>query len=132
MSYAVHEYQAVVRRFAQLVRGAVPDDATVLVVSKGDAQLLEIEGRETWHFPQRADGTYAGYYPHDSASAISHLEELREKGAGYLAFPAPALWWLDHYEGLRLHLDSHNRMVSQDAEAGVVYALQRASTNGGG
>ena len=32
---------------------------------------------------------------------------LRAAGAGYLVFPQVALWWLDHYAGLREHLDRH-------------------------
>jgi len=130
MSYGVEEYRALVSRFADLVRSAVPDDATVAVVSKGDAALLEIDGRSAWHFPQRADGTYTGYYPFDSASAIAHLEELREKGADHLAFPAPSIWWLNHYEELRRHLESHYRVVSEDPEAGLVYALDPSAANG--
>lgn len=130
MSYGVDEYRALVRRFAEFVRSAVPEDATVAVVSKGDAELLEIDERATWHFPQRADGTYAGYYPHDSAGAISHLEELREKGADHLAIPAPSLWWLDHYEALHQHLEGRYREVSQDPEAGVIYALEETNGNG--
>ena len=132
MSYGLDEYQALVRRFSELVRDAVPENATVIVVSKGDAKLLEIEGRAAWHFPQRTDGTYAGYHPHDSASAISHLEELREKGAGHIAFPAPSMWWLDHYEELRRHLETRYLEVSQDREAGVVYALEMANEDRNG
>ena len=131
MNYGVDEYRALVRRFAEFVRGAVPAGATVAVVSKGDAELLEIDGRAAWHFPQRTDGTYAGYYPFDSASAISHLEELREKGVDHIAFPAPSMWWLDHYEELRRHLESRYREVSQDTEAGVVFALEPAGANDG-
>jgi glycosyltransferase involved in cell wall biosynthesis len=132
MSYGVDEYRALVRRFAEFVRSAVPADATVAVVSKGDAELLEIDDRAAWHFPQRTDGTYAGYHPFDSASAISHLEELRGKGVDHLAIPAPSLWWLDHYEELRRHLDERYREISQDPEAGVIYVLEPVSANGNG
>jgi glycosyltransferase involved in cell wall biosynthesis len=128
MSYGVDEYRAMVRRFAEFVRSAVPAAGTVAVVSKGDAELLDIDGRAAWHFPQRTDGTYAGYHPFDSASAISHLEELRKKGVDHIAFPVPSLWWLDHYEELRRHLESRYREISQDPEAGIVFALE--STNG--
>jgi glycosyltransferase involved in cell wall biosynthesis len=130
MAYGVDEYRALVRRFAEFVRSAVPADATVAVVSKGDAGLLEIDGRAAWHFPQRTDGTYSGYHPLNSAGAIAHLEELRAKGVDHLAFPTPSLWWLDHYAELRRHLDSRYREVSQDPEAGVVYALSPAEGNG--
>jgi glycosyltransferase involved in cell wall biosynthesis len=132
MGYGTKEYQELIGRFRKLVRSSVPERTTVLVVSKGDHELLDLGIDRTWHFPQRADGTYAGYYPFDSASAIAHLEALREKGGKYLAFPAPSLWWLDHYKELRLHLESHGRAVGVDKDVGVVYALGGAGTNGGG
>jgi len=50
-------------RFRALVEGAVPGGATVAIVSRGDDELLELpDERRGWHFPQRADGVYAGYY----------------------------------------------------------------------
>src|SRR4051794_15220441 len=91
-------YQDFVARFRATVRRAVPRDAIVAVVSRGDGDLLEIEGSEAWHFPQRGDGVYLGYYPSDSSAAIRHLEALRERGAEFLAIPASSLWWLEHYE----------------------------------
>jgi glycosyltransferase involved in cell wall biosynthesis len=132
VSYGVEEYRALVERFAELVRDSVPENATIAVVSKGDETLLDIDICTTWHFPQRTDGTYAGYYPFDSASAISHLETLREKGGQYLAFPASALWWLDHYAELRQHLDDRYRVLSQDSSAGVIYDLNGGGANGNG
>ncbi len=132
MSYGIEEYRALVVRFTELVRSSIPDDATIIVVSKGDEELLDIDIRAAWHFPQRTDGTYAGYYPYNSASAISHLETLREKGGEYLAFPVSALWWLDHYSELRQHLDDRYRVVSEDSSAGVIYDLDRAAVNGNG
>ena len=30
-----------------------------------------------WHFPQTADGVYAGHYPATGEAAIAHLESLR-------------------------------------------------------
>ena len=130
MSYGIKEYRALVSRFADLVRNSVSEDATIIVVSKGDEELLDIDLRTTWHFPQRTDGTYAGYYPFDSASAISHLETLRKKGGEYLAFPASALWWLDHYAELRRHLDNRYQVVSEDSGAGVIYNLAAVNGNG--
>src|ERR1044072_4610072 len=130
MSYGDDEYRELVRRFGELVRATVPEQATVLVVSKGDRGLLDIDNFATWHFPQRADGTYAGYHPHDSASAIAHLEALREKGGDYLAIPAPSLWWLDHYEDLREHLETRYPTVKEDERAGLIYALERGQGNG--
>jgi hypothetical protein len=84
----------------------LPAEATVLVVSKGDEELLELDGRKGWHFPQTEDGTYAGHYPADGAEAITHLETLRAKGGDFLLFPNTACWWLDHYEKFKQRLDA--------------------------
>jgi len=37
-----------------------------------------------------------------------------------------ALWWLDHYAGLRDHLDRHGRVVVRDDRTAVIYALDRS------
>jgi glycosyltransferase involved in cell wall biosynthesis len=130
LGYGKEEYQQLIRKFGELVRNSVPEASTVLVVSKGDHALLELGLDSLWHFPQRSDGTYTGYYPFDSASAITHLEALREKGGEYLAFPAPSLWWLDHYEEFRRHLERHYQEVCRDEDAGVIYALDGAKGSG--
>ena len=120
-------YQEVVTRFREVVRGAVPRDATVAVVSRGDGDLLDIEVSRAWHFPQRRDGVYLGYYPPDSSAAIQHLERLRERGAEFLAFPASSLWWLEHYEGFARHLDDNYALVVHDEDVCAVYALVRGT-----
>jgi hypothetical protein len=99
------DYQQLVQRIQDLIRVAVPAGETVVVVSKGDDELLNLAGHEAWHFPRTRDGRYAGYHPEDSAAAISHLEELRAAGARYLLLPSTSFWWLDFYEGFRLYLD---------------------------
>ena len=116
-------YRDLVRRFQRLVSRAVPREAVVVVVSKGDDELLALDGRQGWHFPQRSDGIYAGHYPDDSAAAISHLDALRERGADFLAIPAPSLWWLDHYPEFREHLESRYRLIFKSADVGFIYAL---------
>jgi GT2 family glycosyltransferase len=95
-------YQDLVERIREVADRELPPDATVLVVSNGDDELLELgANRRGWHFPQTEDGTYAGHHPADSAEAIAHLEALREKGATHILFPQTAYWWLDHYDVLR-------------------------------
>jgi GT2 family glycosyltransferase len=98
------EYHGLVGRVRATVDAVVPPAATVVVVSKGDDALLDLNGRRAWHFPRAADGGYAGYYPADSAEAVDRLEGLRAAGAEYLVIPGPSGWWLDHYVGLRGHL----------------------------
>src|SRR5436190_14273203 len=122
-----HDYAGLVSRFREIVRRAVPPGAIVAVVSRGDHELLDLPGRSAWHFPQRADGVYAGYYPADSFAAIAHLESLREQGAGYFAIPATSRWWMDHYDAFRRHLEQRYRPVVRSDETCVLYALERAS-----
>jgi GT2 family glycosyltransferase len=121
-------YTAVVARVREIVASTVPEQATVLVVSRGDDALLELGGRPAGHFPQQEDGTYAGHYPADSGDAIGQLEALRAVGAEYLLFPSPSFWWLEHYGGFRQHLDLRYRRV-EDEDAGhcVIYGLEGGS-----
>jgi len=117
------------RRVADGVRSFVdeglPAGATVLVVSRGDEELVTLDGRVGWHFPQAEDGVYAGHHPDDSEIAISHLEELRARGATHLVIPATSAWWLDHYADFRRHLDDSHRAMSTDPETCVAYELTR-------
>jgi hypothetical protein len=116
-------YPQLIQRVRRTVRSALPPDATVLVVSKGDDELLNLYGRRAWHFPQADGGVYAGHHPTDSAEAVAHLEALRARGADHLLFPRPALWWLNHYAGLRQHLEKEYSAVVRQKDTCVIYAL---------
>jgi hypothetical protein len=97
------------------VRMVLPRDATVVVISKGDEQLVALDVYRAWHFPQTEDGVYAGYYPVDSTTAIDHLEALRAKGSRFLLIPGTAFWWHDHYADFGRHLDtSYHRIWDDD------------------
>ncbi len=115
-------YQRLIQRIREVVHTALPSEATVIVVSRGDEELLKLEGRRGWHFPQTEEGVYAGDHPASSAEAIAHLEELRAKGAEFLLFPETAFWWLEHYEEFKQHLDSRYRCI-RSGEACVIYEL---------
>lgn len=116
-------YQEQVRRIREVVRQALPPDATVLVISKGDDELLRLYGRRAWHFPGAADGSYLGYHPKSGTAAVLHLEALRASGAQFLLIPASALWWLDHYAGFRAHLDGRYREVVRNDDVCRIYSL---------
>jgi len=92
-------YRRMVAQVQESVKRAIPAGASVLVVSRGDRELVDLDGREASHFPQDAAGGYLGHHPRDSADAISRLEALRAGGAEYLVLPSTASWWLDHYAG---------------------------------
>jgi GT2 family glycosyltransferase len=117
-------YERETEQLREAVNAAIPSGAEVLVISRGDDALLKLNGRRTMHFPQGADGGWAGHHPADSAEAISHLEALREDGARYLVVPPTYRWWLEHYDGLREHLEGRYRTVISDERAGAIYHLE--------
>jgi GT2 family glycosyltransferase len=119
----VEEYEQVKERVRGVVRNAVPQGSTVLVVSRGDDELLALDGRRGVHFPQDEPGIYAGHYPEDSAAAIAALERLRSDGCSYFVVPRPGLWWLEHYDGFAAHLADNAVSVVRD-EACVLYELR--------
>jgi hypothetical protein len=84
-----------------------------------------VQGRDARHFPQSPTGMYAGHHPADGAEAVGDLNRLADGGARYLAIPATAAWWLDHYPELRERLDREGALVASDADTGLVYALTR-------
>jgi GT2 family glycosyltransferase len=118
------EYRDLRERIRRAVADAVPSEATVLVVSRGDDELLSLDGREAWHFPRSEDGGYAGHHPADSEEAVAHLEELRARGADHLLFPQTGLWWLDHYPELRCHLESSYQTCFREPATCVIYDLR--------
>jgi GT2 family glycosyltransferase len=119
-------YAQVVRKIRETVRRKLPRDATVVVVTKGDEGLLDLYGRRGWHFPQDADGGYLWYYPPDGPSVIAQIETLRVRGAQYLLFPEPALWWLERYPDFGTHLLNHYPVVVEnDVQTGcVIFSLE--------
>ncbi len=116
-------YRQLLSDINEVIERTVPEDATVLVISRGDDEALALGNRHAWHFPQQADGTYAGSYPQTSAEAVAHLEELRARGAQYLLVPSTSAWWLDHYEGFARHLHDRGRPLAESEEC-VLFALE--------
>ena len=106
----------------------LPTGSVVVVVSRGDDNLLQLGPRRGWHFPQTEAGVYAGFYPADSGEAIAHLEEIRRKGADYLLFPSTAFWWLGFYGDFQKYLESHYPCVCSDPSCLI---FQLSTTPGG-
>jgi hypothetical protein len=101
------EYEGLIERVRETANAMIPRNATVLVVSRGDEELLRIGPRRALHFPQDDFGRYAGYHPPDSDAAIGILESMRARGGEYLLLPSTSFWWLDYYEGFREHLERY-------------------------
>lgn len=108
------EYRAVVSRVRELVMENVPMDVPVVVVSKGDEELVDLGGRAGWHLPQTEDGVYAGHHFADGTEAVAQLEELRARGAGFFVLPGSSWWWLEHYPELTAHLERHHETVVRE------------------
>jgi hypothetical protein len=116
-------YLSLVDRVRRFARAWIPAGGRVAVVSKGDDDLLALDGIEAVHFPGAPDGGYAGFYPADGAAALVLVEELRARGIRHLLFPATAFWWLDHYAELREHLERDCERVSRDDQTAVLFAV---------
>jgi hypothetical protein len=116
-------YRELVERVRSAIEANTPPEATVAIVSRGDELLLEFAERTAWHFPRNGDGGYAGYYPTDSTAAIAHLEQLRANGATHLAIPASSSWWLEHYDGMREHLEKRYEVVFDDPATATMFRL---------
>lgn len=116
-------YEQLVGRARRLVESSVPEGATVVVASRGDSELLRLDGRTGWHFPRNEQGVYAGHHPAGDFDAIAHLETARARGAAYLFFPATSLWWLDHYTGFRHHLEARYERVVDQPDTGIIFSL---------
>jgi hypothetical protein len=125
-SPGVADYPQLQERIRSTVEAVVPPGSTVLVVSRGDTELLRLDGRTGWHFPRDDKGNYPGYYPRDSVAAIAHLEQLRSKGADHILFPSTSLWWLEHYPELAQHLESRYTSLVREDDVCRIYALRRA------
>lgn len=116
-------YQELVDRIRDCIRLHVPPGSAVLIASKGDEELIRLDGYRASHFPQTETGLYAGHHPADSAEAIAHLRHLCSRGARYLVFPWTARWWLEYYADLARHLDTvHELTVSKDGVC-IIYEL---------
>jgi hypothetical protein len=116
------KYEALVSEVRERATELIPSGATVLVAGKGDEALLRLDDRTGWHFPMAEDGRYAGFHPAGDTAAIAQLEALRARGADHLLLPKTTLWWLDHYQGLRRHLEDRYTALLTD-ERCVIYQL---------
>lgn len=115
-------YRSLIVALRDAVEEQVPEGSTVLVVSRGDDDLVDLGARNALHFPQDASGDYAGHHPSGSDEAIAELERMRESGAEFLVIPSASSWWLDHYAELASHLAGYRTIL--DGPHCRIFALQ--------
>lgn len=116
-------YNLLVDEIQDLVAAVLPPDATVAVVSRGDAKLLDLGVARGIHFPPSSDGEYTGPWPPDGEQATLDLEVTREGGAEFFLIPETEYWCLDFYPGLRHHLESRHRLVLRQQHVCTIYEL---------
>jgi hypothetical protein len=124
-----NRYPQVRQRIREVVDAELPTGSVVVVVSRGDENLLQLGPRRGLHFPQTQAGVYAGSYPADSREAIAHLEEVRRKGGDYLLFPSTAFWWLGFYGDFQKYLESHYPCICSDPSC-LIFQLSTTPRGG--
>jgi hypothetical protein len=121
------QYQQLVREVRKAVDRTLPRDATVIVVSHGDDNLLKLDGRTGWHFPQDKSGAWGKNEISDSADAIAQVEALRARGGQFLLFPQTEFWWLDEnhgYKEFKQYLEKRCQLFYSDRHC-KIYRLER-------
>ena len=126
---AAQSYAKLVHTIKDLVQITIPLQSMILVVSKGDDELVDLRGRCAWHFPRAVNGKFAGCYPVNSTEAIDHLEKLRAQGAEYFLIPSTSFWWLEFYTEFTQHLQRKYRIVTYQENACIVYSLNKDVTS---
>ena len=114
------------QRLREFVKQSLPRDAALAIVTKGDSDLLNLEGRRAYHFPRTPEGEYAGKHPPDAAAAIAELEALRRTGVTHFVLPTPYLWWLEFYGEFARHLQEEYKLIHETADC-YVYDVRQSS-----
>jgi predicted O-methyltransferase YrrM len=105
---------------ARELAASVPAGAPVVLLDENNWGARMLPGRTVFPFVERA-GEYWGP-PETDEAGIGNLEDLRRRGARFLAIVWPAFWWLAHYAGLARHVCERYRCVLEN-ERLKVYAL---------
>jgi hypothetical protein len=115
-------YPDVVAGLRNLIRSHVPAGAEVLVVSRGDPDLVDLEPCRGRHFPADRLGVWAGHHP--ALGGAAELLEAQRGAADHLAVPATGAWWFGTYPELVEYL-AQGRCLAEIADIGSVWELPR-------
>jgi hypothetical protein len=95
----------------------LPTDQSIILVDENNLFGNILPDLHVFPFPER-EGQYNGL-PANSEVAILELERLRRRGATFIVFAWPSLWWLDHYAGFRDYLQRTYHCVLQNDHLAV-------------
>jgi 4-amino-4-deoxy-L-arabinose transferase-like glycosyltransferase len=105
---------APMRQAGLKLKEITPAGSLIAAADNGDPTVFYYAERKGWHFLEK-DGIYYGD-PDGSEPAIVDLEQLRGKGATYLAFTSNTAWWLDLYPELKQYVDANSALVATSSE----------------
>ncbi len=110
-----HQLQFAIQEIVE----TVPAGSTLILVNDDQwgREQEALTGRRVWPFLER-EGRYWGA-PEDDETAIRELERLRRAGANYLIFAWSSFWWLEHYAGLRRHLERTGSLVRENERLAI-------------
>ncbi|MDQ1445957.1 MAG: hypothetical protein QOI20_2421 [Acidimicrobiaceae bacterium] len=114
-------YGELARKLRLVAQRKLPADVPVLVVSKGDDDLIDIDGVRVEHFPQDEHGGHLGWHPPDGADVSARLDAQRQRGQHYFVLPATSMWWLQHYDGLAHYLEEHYQQAVREDDTCVIW-----------
>ena len=69
--------QQLVQQIRQVVHARIPPHAKVIVVDKGDGGVLDLDGREQWHFPQPKQGSPETLFAAGSSRGFEEVPWLK-------------------------------------------------------
>jgi lipopolysaccharide biosynthesis protein/glycosyltransferase involved in cell wall biosynthesis len=103
------EYQKMAAQLRVLLPATIPDGATVLVLSEGSDELLQL-GREARHFPPLENGSPREL--NESEAAIALIQDEIDHGANFLLVPTLLRWWLTRLPDFHAYLEREGEFSS--------------------
>jgi Methyltransferase domain len=91
---------------AEDIRAVLPPDARLILIDENAGRPKTLGNLVKYPIE--------GGHPADDAHAIRDLESLRKEGTGFIAFLAPAFWWLEYYADLDRHLRANYRCALEN------------------
>jgi hypothetical protein len=115
-------YAELLMRVSDQILAIVPEGVRYILVDEDQwASALQVEGRHRIPFTER-EGVFWGPPATDEA-AIDELQRQRAAGTQFIAFGAPAFWWLEYYSRFARYLRENLPCVLQN-ERLVVFDLR--------
>ena len=66
-----YPFQQIVSRIREIVREQLPPDAAIAVATAGKTELLRLDGRRTWHFPQADKDSKGELFAHAAEGSVT-------------------------------------------------------------